>query len=178
MGFHVGCQRGGKLLTCSFALGKWGEMTLYVWHHYAWKITKLPHLTLCFSPLFLKNRMLGRLSPKDAATSWSACRDSPPPTLPHLAWPPAWCRSSASGSCLGGPCKNNRKPLFWEQSKPRSISDLNPQNTRKRKNCLGWIGWMSWMSHPHPSAELPHLLDTGGPTGQSCRELGWGQVWD
>ena len=29
-------------------------MILYVWHHCAWKITKLPRLTLCFSLLFLK----------------------------------------------------------------------------------------------------------------------------
>ena len=84
-----------------------------------------------------KNRTLGSLSPKDAATSSLACRDLPLPTPPRSAWPPAWCRSYASGSCLGGPRKNNRKPLFWEQCEPRSISDLNLQNTQKRKNCLG-----------------------------------------
>lgn len=65
-------------------------------------------------------------------------------------------------------------PPFWEQREPRSISDLNPQNTwKKKQNVL--VESDAWSEHVTRAHLLscPRLLsDTGGPDGQSHRELG------
>lgn len=106
-------------------------MILYVWHHCAWKITKLPRLTLCFSLLFLK------------IERWEGY---------HQRMPLHRGRPAGIRCCLLRPVRSGHqcgvvcplvgaawadwKPLFREQCESGSISDLNSQNTRKKENVL------------------------------------------